>query len=468
MTCHHARQLLAAYRRDDWTSDEMRALAGHLAMCASCRQVEAAYRQVGESVRMLPTVTPDPSLREAVYAAITAERRRFGPAEIIASRAETEPSLPVVRAPVRALPRQRTVGPVARAAMGIAAALILALFVMQLIPGFTVGELGANLFHGTSAATTASRIAVYTPDAQYRRVQSLRSSANWVAYAGANAAGANRLFVINRRTSAARAITYTGAGPIAVDALTSHWVVWSDAASGWTIYATPLSGATVGRIYTIASATNAQIGAGVLTGVWADDSHALFAVAAPGAAGALWTAPLDGASAPHLLAHADHANAVILHPALVGKTVVWEDVWADATGALRGTAHGASVAGPADQVFGLSDATGALVWVSPDQAPSVAKTDPASLVAAEAQTHGAVYTQHGSQLRQLDSMAVAGAVQTDGAVALWTDGSAYRLVDLRASSAEPVATQLATAQQAELGAGVVAWYDGAHISVYTE
>ena len=153
MTCHQARQQLAAYRRDDWTVAEMRALADHLAGCAECRQVEARFRRVGESLRLLPTLTPDAAFRERVFAAIAADQRKLGPAAMRASRAETEPSLPVVRAPVARVTPMRSRSaqtPVARAALAIAAVLALALFVSQFIPGFDMGGAAASFFHGVS------------------------------------------------------------------------------------------------------------------------------------------------------------------------------------------------------------------------------------------------------------------------------------------------------------------------------
>lgn len=166
MTCHHARQQLAAYRRDDWSVAEMRALADHLASCASCRQVEAMYRRVGESLRLLPTITPDASFRESVFAAIAAEQRKFGPAAMRASRAETEPSLPVVRAPVAPITpirSRRAPQPVMRAAIAIAAVLALALFATQFVPSLDMGGAAANFFRGASSLSTASRTPSLTP-----------------------------------------------------------------------------------------------------------------------------------------------------------------------------------------------------------------------------------------------------------------------------------------------------------------
>ena len=156
MTCHQARQQLAAYRRDDWTASEMRALADHLAACASCRQVEATYRRVGESLRLLPTITPDASFRESVFAAIVAEQRTLGPAAMRASRAETEPSLPVVRAPITPIRSRRAPQPVMRAAFAIAAVLALALFATQFVPSLDMGGAAANFFRGASSLSTSA------------------------------------------------------------------------------------------------------------------------------------------------------------------------------------------------------------------------------------------------------------------------------------------------------------------------
>lgn len=166
MTCHHARQQLAAYRRDDWTGAEMRALADHLASCASCRQVEAMYRRVGESLRLLPTVSPDASFRESVFAAIAAEQRKLGPAAMRASRAETEPSLPVVRAPITSVTQarsRRAPQPVMRAALAIAAVLAIGLFATQFIPGFETGGFAANFFHGASSLSSGGRSSAQIP-----------------------------------------------------------------------------------------------------------------------------------------------------------------------------------------------------------------------------------------------------------------------------------------------------------------
>ncbi len=166
MTCHHARQQLAAYRRDDWTAAEMRALADHLADCEPCRQTEATYRRVGESLRLLPTIMPDASFRESVFAAIEREQRRVGPAAMLASRAETQPSLPVVRAPiapVTPIRRRPAPSPVMRAAVAIAAVLALALFATQFLPSLGTSGFAANIFRGAASLGAPSATATLAP-----------------------------------------------------------------------------------------------------------------------------------------------------------------------------------------------------------------------------------------------------------------------------------------------------------------
>src|SRR5262249_16081888 len=96
INCRAVRQLLAAYRRDYWAPPDGGLLGKHLAACAECRRVEAAYREVGERVRRLPSIAPPPEFREAVFAAIRAEERRVAPAIVQLSQAATNPELPVV------------------------------------------------------------------------------------------------------------------------------------------------------------------------------------------------------------------------------------------------------------------------------------------------------------------------------------------------------------------------------------
>lgn len=129
------RQLLAAYRRDDWSPGDVALLREHLTTCAECRRVEAAYREVGERVRRLPSIAPPPEFREAVFAAIRAEERRVAPGVVQLSQAATNPELPVVR-PVRQprrLQRRRELSLGQRIAL-VAAAIVLALAAARFLP----------------------------------------------------------------------------------------------------------------------------------------------------------------------------------------------------------------------------------------------------------------------------------------------------------------------------------------------
>src|SRR5579863_10402926 len=100
MTCARVRQVLAAYRRDEWSPAELEALGRHLASCAECRRVEATFREVGENVRQLPTITPPPSLRANVFAAIgkiAAEETPAPRSAVAMTRDDTQPRLTAVR-----------------------------------------------------------------------------------------------------------------------------------------------------------------------------------------------------------------------------------------------------------------------------------------------------------------------------------------------------------------------------------
>ncbi|HEU5348366.1 MAG TPA: hypothetical protein VFU63_07115, partial [Ktedonobacterales bacterium] len=128
MTCTQARRLLAAYRRDDWLPGELEALGLHLAGCAACRRQEAAFRQVGEGVRQLPSITPADSFRASVFAAIRAEEARSGRSVQQMASEDTQPRLPVLRPTGRPAASSRSRPRVVlgvRAAIAVAAVLLI-------------------------------------------------------------------------------------------------------------------------------------------------------------------------------------------------------------------------------------------------------------------------------------------------------------------------------------------------------
>jgi hypothetical protein len=162
LTCAQAAPLLGAYRRDDWSPSELEALGQHLAECPACRQKEAAYRDVGFSVRQLTSITPLESFRARVFAAIEADQAARAPsvaavavaAPASASLADTDPRLPVIRVRNtqvrRSLLPQRTMWQ--RAGLGLAAALLLSVVGARFIPLMEPGL--ANLAQSLVNATT--------------------------------------------------------------------------------------------------------------------------------------------------------------------------------------------------------------------------------------------------------------------------------------------------------------------------
>ncbi|HEV8193412.1 MAG TPA: hypothetical protein VGP82_18270, partial [Ktedonobacterales bacterium] len=292
MTCRQARQLLGAYRRDDWSQAELAALGQHLISCAECRQIEASYRRVGESIRQLPSITPPPQFRDAVFAAIRAERGRLKPSIVRIANEETSPSIPAVRpTPIRRVQRRQLSGAM-RAAMAIAAVLVLSLAAIQFTPLSGVySQIASNLgaAHSVGQHTSAGpTIAHYTPDAHYQQVTAALASGAWLAYTALDASGGAMLFAQNRRGPTAKPLLSTPVQtPITLRALTADWVIWStgDGRSAWTLFASKLAD-SVGAVPITLAAANAGAGA-VLTDVWAHGNTVLVASASPSTAGEL-------------------------------------------------------------------------------------------------------------------------------------------------------------------------------------
>lgn len=479
MTCHEARQRLAAYRRDEWTAADMRALSEHLGACAACRKVEAAYRRVGESLRQLPAITPPPAFKEAVFAAIAADQRKVGPAALRASRAETEPSLPVVRAPVTPIRPRRAerrvagrMAPAARVAFGAAAVVAVGLLATQFIPALGMGDLSANLFRGTSSVSAEARVSHYTPDATFHSVTSLRATSQWLAYSATDSAGATMLFVIDRHSGAARRLlaTPSGAG-IQIYALTPHWLIWGDAgAGGGAARVTALTGPGAGQTRTLAQATGAGA---ALDGVWADDQRALVAERVAGGS-ELLSLPVAGGAAT-LLAQGSAPGAAITNPVAEGGVVYWDEVWS-AQGHLRGALWRLNGGAPTrethagDAVYALVAASDRLAWLSPAQAPAGGAPDTAALGALARTTRGAVRSL---DLRSgaVTTLAATGAapLAAGGAVIAW-GGSAGATQTWDVSAGAPLAITHDLAGASVVGAtdGALAWFDGSRLSVYNE
>lgn len=472
MNCRQARAQLAAYRRDDWSTDQMRALSAHLATCASCRQVEAAYRRVGESLRLLPTLTPDAAFRERVFAAISSERQRLGPAAMRASRAETEPSLPVVRAPIP-LPRaRRRVGPMQLGALVAAAVLLVSLVTMQWISGRNTNNIAANISHGTNQAAAQSRLSSYLPDQRFYQVLNLRATRDWLAYVAGDGAGKTMLYVVDRHTGASHALLPAPAtDAVSLVSLTPHWIVWSvSSTAGWNVTATALTGQSAWRPQPLE-----QSATSTLTGAWADDTEALIATATDGLATLERMSIAASATSDVVIAAGSHRGAIIASPSMANGTVYWADVWADMQGSLHSAiwSETASGAKPVTQAGGEAYApvalSGALVWINATNELSVsASGNAASLITAASQASGKLIALDQSKGKSLTlaNQTAATTMRVSGNTALWNDGSVIKGYDFGAHRPLAENSLMVHAQVANASDDAISWYDGSHIVVY--
>jgi hypothetical protein len=450
----------------------MRALSEHLATCASCRQVEAAYRRVGESLRLLPTLTPDASFRERVFAAIAAERQQVGPAAMRASRAETEPSLPVVRAPLAPRARRR-IGPMPLAAMAAAAVLLVSLGAMQWISGHNPSNLAVKLPQATNSVATQSRFSSYLPDQRFFQVADLRASRDWMAYTAGDGAGETMLFVVNRHTGASHALfTAPVTGQVRLVSISAHWVVWSvSSETGWTVSAAPLTGAHAWR-----SQTLEQSLISTLTGAWANDTEALIASSAGGEATLERMTIASSATSSVVIATGSHLGAIIASPSMENGTVYWADVWADMQGSLHSAIWSVTTpdANPVTQAGGEAydpiALKGSLVWINSTRALTVsARSDAAAILAAAAQASGKLVALdlNKGQSVTLANETAASSVQASGTTAVWSAGSVIQGYDFAARGPLAENNMMTHAQTAGVSGDAITWYDGSHIVVYT-
>lgn len=473
LSCRNARAQLATYRRDDWSASEMRDLSEHLAICASCRQVEAAYRRVGESLRLLPTLIPDSSFRERVFAAIAAERQRLGPAAMRASRAETEPSLPVVRAPIT-LPRaRRRIGPMPLAAMVAAAVLLVSLVTMQWISGINSTNLTTNLSRGANAAAAQSRMSSYLPDQRFFQVSDVRATHDWLSYVASDGAGATMLFVVNRHNGASHTLlTSPEMGNVTLVSLSSHWIVWSVSnTTGWSVATASLTGSTAWRAQLLEQSETST-----LTGAWASDTEALIATSISGVATLERMTIASSATSSIVIATGSHQGAIIVSPSMANGTVYWADVWADMQGSLHSAIWSATASGatPILQAGGEAYApialSGNLVWINSTRALNVsASGGAAAIIAAASQASGKLLALDLSKGKSLTlaNQATAATLRARGATVLWIDSSVIQGYDFGARRPLTENSLLRHAQVANANDTALTWYDGSHIVVYT-
>jgi hypothetical protein len=475
MTCAQARRLLGAYRRDDWSPAELAALGQHLRTCAECRQREASYRRVGESIRQLPSITPPPAFRESVFAAIRAEQRRLKPSIERIANEETSPSIPVIRsAPITRLPQRRRLTGGVRAALAIAAVLALALAATQVLSltglnSLVAGNLGAAHPLGSQSSANVT-VARYTPDAHYQQVTAALASGGWLVYTAIDASGGAMLFAQNRHERGARPLLNAPErARITLHALTGNWAIWSagDRGAVWDLYASKLSNGTNAAPVALAAANE---GAGaVLTDVWAHGNTVLVASVSPSVPGEMAVFDLAAAHpVGRVLARASAAGHLMADLSEDGGVYYWADVWKDGSNRWhsrpwRGDASGQNDVPllDDDRAFDPRAASGTLAWVEVPAAATGAASGADLMHSQQAigSLSGAVVARDliSGRQWQIGPQAQAGSLRAHGHMLLWRSGSQIHTYDLRLGRPSSVEPQVRSSDWAELSDDAITW-----------
>lgn len=486
--CMRIRRLLAAYRRDDWSPDDLAALTRHLSTCAECRQIEASYRSVGESIRQLPSITPPPAFREAVFAAIQAERRRVAPSVAQLSRAATNPSMQVIHPTqhsIRSRRRNRVgIGP--RTIMAAAAVLVISLLTARILPLLglsSFGQVASNL--GKSGTLNLENPLHHTPisypvDPHYAVATSALATAGWLVYSASDKSRASMLFAENRQTK--RSVALIGASiqaPLTVRALTEHWAIWStgDGASNakWALYASVLptrdgSPAAAPALLLDSASQGADIPV-TLGGVWAHGDMVLVAGATARGDGVLLRIALaSGAPVASVIVRTAQGH-LPTNPSSQNGAYYWGDVWFDDKSGLHGAIWRGDAAGHNQEVsadessFHPIVTGGELVWVEVPQAALLNTVNANHGPSFDAdmqminELNGAVQARDlgTSQQWQIADRADVATLQAGGSLLLWHDNAQMHLYDLSVHQSADIAEQVRTAVLAGATDSAVVW-----------
>ncbi|MEO7000606.1 MAG: hypothetical protein ABI068_02250 [Ktedonobacterales bacterium] len=513
---------MGAYRRDDWATDELAALTRHLSICAECRQTEATYRRVGESLRQLPSITPPPGFKEALFARINAEvaptaqtaQTAKSPAARARhlSRADTAPAIPVVRAPI-AQPQRRTggvialssgrpaLGPTARVALALAAMLILAAFLARYIPGVSAfGATAANIFSGASKAQPHDLpVSRYTPDARYPLVTAAIASTSLLVYSAADATGARMVFAEDRHTRHSQPLLASAiTQPVTFYALTAHWLLWSvgdvtGAASPWALRVTQLaalSGAGddkfVRATHTLtegdaaSGATDATASAlpARLYGAWSDDGSALVAEMTRAGQGEIVRYPLTATAitAPQgtLVAQASAPGRALMDPSADQGQYYWSEVWVDSNGVVRSVVWRSDSAGhlaqalPGDQAFHPQAAHGTLIWVTESSQVVTNATTTVLDAATLSSLTGSLQARdlHDGKQWTLATNVSEQTLDVAGSLVLWQANTQESAYDLHQHAALNIASAARNATAASVTDSAITWASADHGSIY--
>lgn len=460
-------------------------MTDHVAHCVDCRKAELAYREAGERLRQLPSITPPPNFRESVFAAIRADQERISPEIARAAAAVTNPALPVIRPVPIARKRRVVINP--RAALAVAAVLLLALFAANIVPGLSaLDHSAASLSPLSLQRGTRAHVTSYALPSGFSAATSAVATTGWLVYSAVKSGGTYMLLAENRATKRATPLTSESRAALTVHAVTNRWVIWSTgdptANGSWMLQASqlPTADGAAPATQTLLSPSNDSEAPASVAGIWADDEAVLVAGMSVSGTGALWRIPLNAqAGVAAILARSAQSGHLFTSPSRDGATYYWADVWYDAPTGLHSALAESNAAGyaPVESLplaFHPEAGSGKLVWVdvAPQALSHAAPAEGSTPAAADQlllnQLNGGLQARDlatGSQWQVSDRADVT-SVQRGGSLVLWKSDAHTHVYDLRAKAPAAVESQLRDATLVTLSPSAITWENGASSQVY--
>ncbi len=406
MTCKQARQLLAAYRRDDSSLSEHAGLQAHLVGCAECRARAAEFRRVGEALQRLPSIEPPPDFFARVMAAARADEHKAAEQARTVEKKRVTVVVPgltdarhfptlrraVKERRVRLAPLRPPATPAATFALRYSAALAAVFLLFSFGLSFVLFQLlngnGSPKTLPSGLGTSQVLTSVYAPDPAYPLVADATASADgqYIIYAAHNASGKWMLEELNRLNGQSTALLPAPvATPLSLEGWARSWVLWIQGSAGtssnWQLNATELLPALPGAGPTLLLLRGGQDGpdgkVAALHGVYASGLTVLLAEELADGRGQLVSLDLayGTALARSVLRKADPGH-LILNPTSDGTTDYWVDSWLDVDGTVYGNIWRLLSGGSPEPVttndssFAPMIVAGKLVWLEEPLPPN--------------------------------------------------------------------------------------------------
>ncbi|MGO8947552.1 MAG: anti-sigma factor family protein [Ktedonobacterales bacterium] len=494
-SCKWVRQQLAAYREQDWESQDLSMLMEHVATCSACQAVQADYQRSGDLIRELPLIVPPPTFRASVLAAVRSEALRQAPTLAEISRAATNPELPVVSAKAASGYRSAAIGrpqPRVSRRLGLRVSLVAAAAVLliSLLGARLISLIGTSAV-GDSAASlsgaTPPNIARYPLNSEYLLPTSAMATSSWLVYTATSATHLGEIVAENRHTRhTAQLLLVPATSPLTVRALTEHWVVWTEgdgtSTSPWRLYASSLDSAGISSPITlvdsgvITSSTLATLG-----GVWASNDTVLVAGAPHSGTGELLKIDLSsGVPASTVIARGQVSGDVLTDPSFDHNTYYWADVWWDSATGLHstiwqgdGAEHNQDLS-PDQSAFDPQVSQNTLVWVDVAEANlqqianSVGAGTPDSDIEFLDSLGGLLDERDllTGQQWQLSNRADVESVVVAGRLLLWQNGTETHAYDLTRKAPLAANSEMHSARLASATSSAITWLESGGVDIF--